>query len=64
MTGKDLIRYLLAEGWSMDHVRGSHHILSKKGKHLSVPVHQGKDLGKGLLKKLLKEAGIHETKRK
>jgi len=30
----------------------------KGGKRISVPVHAGKELGKGLLAKLLKEAEI------
>jgi predicted RNA binding protein YcfA (HicA-like mRNA interferase family) len=33
-------------------------ILSKGGHHLSVPVHAGKELGKGLLHELLKRAGL------
>jgi predicted RNA binding protein YcfA (HicA-like mRNA interferase family) len=33
---------------------------SKKGSniHLSIPVHSGKDLGVGLLKKLIEKAGL------
>ncbi len=46
------------QGWKLEHVRGSHHILRRGGKTLSVPVHAGKDLGKGLLAQLLKEAGL------
>lgn len=44
----------------MNHVEGSHHILIKEGSdvHLSVPVHKGKDLGIGLLKKLIARAGL------
>ena len=54
MTGKDLVRLL------QRHIRGSHHILRKDAKTLPVPVHVhgGKDLGKGLLARLLKEAGL------
>jgi len=42
-------------GWNVNHVEGSHHILTKVGSsvHLSIPVHKGKDLGIGLLKKLI-----------
>ena len=58
MTGKDLVRVLERPGWQVEHVRGSHHILRKGGRHLTVPVHAGKDLGKGLLNRLLKEAGL------
>ena len=55
---KDLVRLLRQHGWTLEHIRGSHHILRKGGKTLSVPVHAGKDLGKGLLARLLKEAGL------
>jgi predicted RNA binding protein YcfA (HicA-like mRNA interferase family) len=58
VTGKNLVRLLERNGWKLEHVRGSHHILRKGGKHLSVPVHGGGDLGKGLLARLLKEAGL------
>jgi len=58
MKGKDLVSLLKKNGWRLDHVRGSHHILSKNGRHLSVPVHPGKEMGEGLLHRLLKEAGL------
>lgn len=52
------MRLLEKHGWKVEHVRGSHHILRKEGKHVSVPVHGGKDLGKGLLARLLKATGL------
>ena len=58
VTGRDLVRLLRQHGWTLEHIRGSHHILRKGGKTLSVPVHAGTDLGKGLLGRLLKEAGL------
>ena len=58
MTGKELVKLLQKNGWKLKHVRGSHHILRKDGKHISVPVHSGRELGKGLLNRLLKEAGL------
>jgi predicted RNA binding protein YcfA (HicA-like mRNA interferase family) len=58
VTGKDLVRLLQQHGWTLEHIRGSHHILRKGGRTLSVPVHPGRDLGKGLLVRLLKEAGL------
>jgi predicted RNA binding protein YcfA (HicA-like mRNA interferase family) len=47
-------------GWKVNHIEGSHFILTKEGSdvHLSVPVHKGKDLGTGLLKKPIAEAGL------
>jgi predicted RNA binding protein YcfA (HicA-like mRNA interferase family) len=47
-------------GWKVNHIEGSHYILTREGSdiHLSIPVHKGKDLGIGLLKKLIAKAGL------
>jgi predicted RNA binding protein YcfA (HicA-like mRNA interferase family) len=47
-------------GWKVNHIEGSHYILTKEGSgiHLSIPVHKGRDLGIGLLKKLIAKAGL------
>ena len=58
VLGKDLVPLLKKNGWTLDHVRGSHYVFSKGGQYLSVPVHAGKELGKGLLHELLKKAGL------
>jgi predicted RNA binding protein YcfA (HicA-like mRNA interferase family) len=49
-----------AAGWQLNHIEGSHYILTKENSdiHLSVPVHKNKTLGMGLLKKLIKKAGL------
>jgi predicted RNA binding protein YcfA (HicA-like mRNA interferase family) len=55
----ELIRELQAAGWKLDRVRGSHHIFehpSKPGR-IVVP-HPKKDLGKGLVKAIRREAGL------
>ncbi len=58
MTGRELIKILEENGWVLDRIRGSHHIMIKDDKTLSVPLHGSKDLGKGLLNRLLKDGGI------
>jgi predicted RNA binding protein YcfA (HicA-like mRNA interferase family) len=58
VTGKEFLRRLKAEGWKLDRVHGSHHIMVKGERTLSVPVHGSKDLPKGLLRRLMKEAGL------
>ena len=47
-------------GWKLNHIEGSHYVQIKGGSdvHLSIPVHKGKDLGIGLLKKLIAKAGM------
>ena len=59
MTGKGLIKILKAEGWILDRISGSHHIMIKEGERsIPIPVHGKKDIHIGLLKKILKRAGI------
>jgi predicted RNA binding protein YcfA (HicA-like mRNA interferase family) len=58
VTGKQLKKLLQQNGWRLDRVEGSHHILTKGGRTLSVPVHGSKDLGKGLLHALMKQGGL------
>ncbi len=62
MSGKELAKLLEDHGWQLRRINGSHHIYSKTGSivRLSVPVHGNKPLGEGLLKHLLKMAGIPE----
>jgi predicted RNA binding protein YcfA (HicA-like mRNA interferase family) len=57
MTGKDFVKKLLRDGWELDRVRGSHHIMRKGDIILSVPVHANKDLKLGIFNDLNKKAG-------
>ncbi len=60
MSGKELAKLLANNGWSLLRVQDSHHIYGKPGTtvRLSVPIHGSKALKKGLLKHLLKLAGL------
>ena len=59
MTGKELVKLLKAEGWILDRVSGSHHIMIKEGRRsIPIPVHGKKDILIGLKNKILKQAGI------
>lgn len=57
MKDKELVRLLQNNGWSLDRIHGSHYILVKGNKTLSVPVH-GRDMKKGLETAILKQAGL------
>ena len=59
MNSRELLQRLRDDGWSIRAVHGSHHILAHLTKpgHLSVP-HPKKDLGIGLVNKILKQAGL------
>ncbi len=52
-----MVKALKKEGWTLDRVHGSHHIMEKDGQIVSVPVHN-KDLPKGTLASILKKAGV------
>jgi predicted RNA binding protein YcfA (HicA-like mRNA interferase family) len=58
VTGKEMVKLLKEHGWELDRISGSHHILVKGQKTLSVPVHGKKDLKKGIRQALLREGGI------
>jgi predicted RNA binding protein YcfA (HicA-like mRNA interferase family) len=49
---------LKEKGWRLDRIEGSHHIMVKGSRTLSVPVHGSRDLGKGLLNALMKQGGL------
>lgn len=58
LTGMELVKLLIKEGWTVDRISGSHHIMVKGDKTISIPVHAGKAIPTGLLNKLLKQAGL------
>jgi predicted RNA binding protein YcfA (HicA-like mRNA interferase family) len=57
MTGKEILKLYLKNGWTLDHVTGSHHIVIKGNASVSIPVHS-KELKKGTEQKLLKSGGF------
>jgi predicted RNA binding protein YcfA (HicA-like mRNA interferase family) len=59
MTSADLIRALTANGWVLDRTRGSHHVFRHPMRPGIVVVpHPRKDLGKGLVAAILRQAGV------
>jgi predicted RNA binding protein YcfA (HicA-like mRNA interferase family) len=58
MNGKQVIKLLEKEGWKLDRVTGSHHLLEKDGKVVPVPVHGAADLGKGLVAAIQRQTGV------
>jgi len=59
MTGKEVIAKLKAAGWVLARVHGSHHILTKDGRAVPVPVHASRDLGAGLLAAIQRQSGVN-----
>jgi len=59
MTSGDLIRRLRAGGWVHERTLGSHHLFKHPVKQGIVVVpHPKKDLGTGLVRAILKQAGL------
>jgi len=63
VSGKEFAKLLERHGWTLLRVQGSHHIYSKTGSdvRLSVPIHGNQTLKTGLLRHLMKMAGISES---
>ena len=63
ISGKDFCRVLEQNDWSLLRVNGSHHIYGKAGVNvrLSVPVHRNDSLKAGLLRHLMKLAGLTDA---
>lgn len=59
MKSADLIREIEAAGWRLDRTRGSHHIFNHPDRTGIVVVpHPKKDLGKGLVAAIRRQAGL------
>jgi len=58
-SSRDVIRMLEKDGWSVVRISGSHHHFRHPAKPGTVTVpHPVKDVKKGTLKSILKQAGI------
>ena len=63
VSGKEFAKILERHGWSLLRVQGSHHIYGRAGSdvRLSVPIHGHRALKTGLLRYLMKMAGLGEN---
>jgi predicted RNA binding protein YcfA (HicA-like mRNA interferase family) len=62
VSGRSFAKMLEKNGWILLRVQGSHYIYGKTGNEvrISVPVHGNQPLKIGLLKHLMKQAGLTE----
>ncbi|MEK7129673.1 MAG: type II toxin-antitoxin system HicA family toxin [Patescibacteria group bacterium] len=60
ISARKVIKVLKKKGYILDRIHGSHHVFSRESdqKSVSVPVHQGRDLGRGITLAILKDADI------
>ncbi len=63
VSGKAFMRAALNHGWTLDRIKGSHHIMIKEGEDaiLTIPVHGNRPLKIGLLRALMKQTGLQEN---
>ena len=60
LTARELVRFLKSQGFVDDRQTGSHLTLWHESHKLSVtvPLHTGADIGRGLATRILKDAGF------
>lgn len=59
INAKELIKILERNGFFFSRQSGSHAIYyNQLGTRVTIPIHGKKDIGKGLLKQILKDAGL------
>ena len=58
VPAKKLIRFLEKQGFLTDRQSGSHVTMIKDSISITIPFHQGKDLGRGIIGAILDDAGI------
>jgi predicted RNA binding protein YcfA (HicA-like mRNA interferase family) len=62
VKGTDVVRMLERAGFVIARVKGSHHIMEHPdGRRTVVPVHQGKDIKRSLLHKIITDAGMTDN---
>jgi len=61
VTGRQVVRALERAGFVTDRVVGSHHVMAHPGepkRTVSVPVHGNRDLKRGTLRSIIRQAGF------
>lgn len=60
LSAKEVMRKLQRGGFEFVQAKGSHHFFhnSETNRTTSVPLHGGKDIGRNLLSKIIKQAGF------
>ena len=54
-NGKDMVRFLQSQGFSIVRITGSHHIMQRGTQHTSVPVHGNQTLKIGTFRGILRD---------
>ena len=57
-TGREMVRFLERQGFTLIRVRGSHHVMASGARHTVVPVHGSDAIKTGTLRKILRDVGL------
>lgn len=57
-SGAEAVRKFVRAGWSVNRQKGSHVMMTKPGYQYTLSVPQHRELGPGLLRKLVKQADL------
>lgn len=60
-SGKEMVRFLERQGFSVIRVRGSHHFMERGDARTTVPVHGNQTLKIGTLRGILRDIGMSPT---
>ena len=55
MTGKQLLKIAIENGYELDRIHGSHHVVVKGHNTVTIPIHGSKDIPIGTARKILKQ---------
>ncbi len=58
VSGKDAVRAFQQDGWQVRGQVGSHVVLTKPGATVNLSIPQHRELGPGLLRSLIRNAGL------
>jgi len=62
VSGRELAQIIQRCGWTLARIQGSHHVFTMAGRRerIVIPIHGNQPLKKGLLRSLMKIAGLQE----
>ena len=62
VSGRELARIVQRRGWTLARIQGSHHVFTMAGRRerIVIPIHGNQPLKQGLLRSLMKIAGLRE----
>jgi predicted RNA binding protein YcfA (HicA-like mRNA interferase family) len=62
VAGRELARIIQRRGWTLASIQGSHHVFTMVGRRerIVIPIHGNQPLKQGLLRSLMKIAGLKE----